>query len=78
MQIQIPFKKLEVRHILLQKSKKNGKDFTPKDSMELFQFTKNAREFKEECEKFAKIGEHVTKIVYGNKGQGRHGRNDSR
>ena len=33
--------------------------------MELFQFTKNAREFKEECEKFAKIGEHVTKTVYG-------------
>ena len=46
--------------------------------MELFQFTKNAKEFKEECEKFAKIGEHVTKIVYGNKGQGGHGRNDSR
>ena len=44
--------------------------------MELFQFTKNAREFKEECEKFARIGEHVTKTVYGNKGQGGHGRND--
>ena len=33
--------------------------------MELFKLTENGREFKEECEKFAKIGEIVTKTVYG-------------
>ena len=44
-------------------AKKAGK--IPSDAMQqLIRFSSDAREFKEECDKFCKIGEHLSKIVY--------------
>ena len=54
-----------VNFTLLSKNQaKKGKGLTEKDKYEIFQFTKQAEEFKKECEQFGKIGELMTKVVF--------------
>ena len=39
-------------------------DFTAFDEMKNYTYSQNAMEYKEECDKFSKLGEHLSKIVY--------------
>ena len=45
------------------KAKSEGKT-NSKDSYEIFKLISNVKQFKEECDKFAKIGDHLAKVVF--------------
>ena len=52
----------------IQNKAKTEGNFSPSDSKQLIRDSTNAKKFKEECDKFCKIGEHLSKIVYSSNG----------
>ena len=45
-------------------SKNDGGNLNPNDRQVMCKCRCNSRQYKEECEKFAKIAEHLVKVVY--------------